>query len=531
MAKNTSNTSKHLHSAPLFSRTLRRQKTKIIAITVIGICLATLALLKTPKAYHVNSTILFVGQTAGDTHLQKTKALSPHSVYEALRALKLVTPLPRTKGDFKALNIPAIDNMSDPLNALSESDKSLLKDTAGTLFASNKGAHLHLRYHNTNKDFAEKFLTALSQYLVNSAPAPQNSTLEKLEAEQNDLKRNLNALNFKYGPKHPEIQSAQMQIAALDEQITQMRAKTAIITAFPRATKTPNHPDFARVLPATAILSLALAFIIACLSESRRRTVLSGKQLEQITNVPCFALIPQAKPEKNKPLPTHILDRPAGQCAEAVKSLYLNIKLDDPIHATKTNKKNKIITVTSSIEGEGKTLLALWLAFAAAKSGEKTILVDADMREPSVHKYLGRRNPRSIVEYLADQNTTDEIIDEDTTGGIDVITARSVPGTAVDMITSPKMTALINDLRKTYDRVIIDSPAAMITADARALQKHSDLMLFAAKWNSTKDTVIHNAISQFQKIETPRIATVLTQIDLKKHTQYGYGKMTAENTI
>lgn len=531
MATNIKDTNKHLHSAPLLSRTLRRQKTKMIAITIIGISLATLALLKMPKSYHVESTILFVGQNPNDTRLQKTKALSPHSIYEALVSIKMITPLPLSQGDFKAFNLPSMKNATDPLNTLTQPDKALLEKTAATLFAETKGSQLHLHYHDANGDFAEKFLTALSQYVVTSLPPPQNSTLETLEAKYNELNRNLGTLSLKYGPKHPEILSLNAQTAALEGQIKQTRAKTAIITAFPSATKTPNHPDLARALPAAAILSLALAFIIGCISESRRDTVLSGKQLEQITGVPCFALIPQAKSDKKTPLPTHILDRPAGQCAEAVKSLYLNIKLDDPIHATKTNKKNKIITVTSAIEGEGKTILALWLAFTAAKSGEKTILVDVDLREPSVHKYLGRRNPRSIVEYLADQNTSDEIIDEDTTGGIDVITARSVPGTAVDMITSPKMTALINDLRKTYDRVIIDSPAAMITADARALQKHSDLMLFVAKWNGTKDTVIHNSVSQFLKIETPRIATVLTQIDLKKHTQYGYGKMTAENTI
>lgn len=527
---------KSFNSESLLARTLKRQKTKIWAIALIGTSIAALALLKIPPTYNVHATILFDGAAATQMEALRTRALSRNTLYEALVKTQEIesgheAQKADTNNDFKAFKLGLKTAPFDPLDSLSPEEMRRMASIQKSLHARIEGTRLHLSYHNPDAKAAQNTLSTLALYLVETLPSGGNPTLNALESEHREKIRQLNALSLKYGSKHPQIQDLIVNIKGLENHIGQNRANNATITALPQAMTTPNHPDFKRGLPMAFILSLAFGLAIAFIAESARKTVLSGKQLEHITNVPCFALIPQARPEKSKPLQLHILDRPTGQCAEAIKSLYLNIKLDDPIHATKTNKKNKIITVTSALPEEGKTILALWLAFTAAKSGEKTILVDADMREPSVHKYLGRRNPRSIVEYLADQNAYEDIIDENTTGGIDVITARSVPSASVDLITSPRMTALINELRKTYDRVIIDSPAAMVTADARALQKHSDLVLFTAKWNSTKDAVIHNALSQFLKIETPRIATVLTQIDLKKHTQYGYGMITSENTI
>ncbi len=268
-------------------------------------------------------------------------------------------------------------------------------------------------------------------------------------------------------------------------------------------------------------ISLILGILIAIFSEKLRNNFLSSRQIEEYLNIPCYALIPRVEKNKNKPLSKYVINNPASNTAEAIKSLYLTIKL----YAQSKNKNYQIITITSSLPNEGKSVLSSWLAQIIAKSGKKTILIDADLRKSSIHKIFEKENKLSLAEYLSGKNKLHEIIDKDTQSNLHIIYARPVPNNAFDLITSNKMEQLISHLCKNYDHIIIDTPASMAVSDAVAINKLSDQLIYTISWNKTKRKTVHNGISQFTKFDNSRIATVLTNIDVKKHVELGYGEV------
>lgn len=200
---------------------------------------------------------------------------------------------------------------------------------------------------------------------------------------------------------------------------------------------------------------------------------------------------------------------PTSIVAEAVRALR--------------QKKPKVVTVTSSFPGEGKTTLSLWMARLAAKSGERVILVDTDLRRPNVHKSIGQSNEHSIVEYLTDKKPLEQIIHKDKLSGADMIYARSVPASALDLVGSAKMDALIERLREDYDLVILDTPACLAVSDARLMASISDQTLYAVSWNTTPREAVAAGVKQFTDMRYEPLAFVLTNVDVKKHVRYGYG--------
>lgn len=324
------------------------------------------------------------------------------------------------------------------------------------------------------------------------------------------------------------LTSAQALFEAYVE--NQNEAPTPVITK-PNATliaqgfipHRPIYPNKRKILGVTTLISVFFGFALACLLEKFRPTFLSGRELEEVTNRPCYALIPEANADtagtKRK---TNILDdilqNPESSIADAVRSLRLTLKLRE-----NDKNENKVITITSSHPGEGKTMLALWMARLAAKAGERVILIDGDLRSPNIHRFLEKNNNNSLSEYITKQGKIEDIIDTSDPSGAHMIFGRPSSGNAIDQLSSDRMEQLIRSLRKAYDLVIIDSASSISAPDAQALSKLSDTVLYTVHWNKTRRETVHSGISQFDNNEKPHVATVLTQINLKKHIEYGFG--------
>ncbi len=284
----------------------------------------------------------------------------------------------------------------------------------------------------------------------------------------------------------------------------------------------PSLPNMPVGITLSALLFFTAGIMFALILERKRAGFISARQIEEELELPCFSLIPEAKADKTQPIAQYVLDNPASIISEAVRTLRLNIKLREQAIQTET----KVITITSSLAGEGKTTLSAWLGLISAQSGERVILIDADLRRPSIGKAFGTKSPFALVDYLTGRQKLENIIDTSSRTGLHIIHGRSVTNSALDLIASEKMSALIQSLRESYDLIIIDTPACMAVPDARALEKRSDLFLYCIAWGKTKNEVVHSGITQFRKFSKPSIATVLTQIDLKKHVSLGYGQAT-----
>lgn len=281
----------------------------------------------------------------------------------------------------------------------------------------------------------------------------------------------------------------------------------------------PAHPNRPLFLSLGLILSLFLGMLLALIMEKMDNKFRSSSQLERYCGYPCFALIPQVLNIPPPKLAQYVLDKPSSPVAEAMRTLRTVVNL----RGQHNQQKPKVITVTSSFPGEGKTTLSTWMARLAAKSGDKVILIDADLRRPNVHRTLGQSHDLGIVDYLTGKARLKDVVHKDSATGLHVIFAKSVPNSALDLISSDAMAQLVEALRGEYDLVIIDTPACLAVSDARQLATYSDQLIYAVAWDRTPRENVAGGVKQFTDIGFDKIGFALTHVDIKRHIRYGYG--------
>ncbi len=301
------------------------------------------------------------------------------------------------------------------------------------------------------------------------------------------------------------------------EELQEAGAKIISRAAVPRA---PSWPNPALVLSLSAAAALFAGLAIVLLMEKLDNAFRSAGQLESVFGFPCLALIPSAGKVRMPFLGRYPLAEPTSPLAESVRTLRMVMNLRAGA------AKPKVITMTSSFQGEGKTTLSLWLARSAASSGEKVLLVDADLRRPSVHTASGQRGPASLAEFLAGEKEIGEVICKDSHSGAHIIFGKSVPN-ALDLLGTERMKELIAQLRDMYDLVILDSPSCLAVPDARLLATLSDCVLYAVKWDKTPREAVAGGIKHFTDFGYGALALVLTNVDVRKHAEYGYGDSAA----
>ncbi len=300
------------------------------------------------------------------------------------------------------------------------------------------------------------------------------------------------------------------------EELQEAQAKIISYAIVPNRPSYPNKPLF---LALSAAISLFLGLAIAILLEKMDNTYRSANQLERSLGFPCYALIPYVHKLGIVETANYVLKKPSSTVAESVRTLRTVLNLRPHV----SGEKPKVVTITSSFPGEGKSTLSVWMGRTAAKSGEKVIVIDCDLRRPNIHRSVGKKNDATLVEYLTGQSELDDVIKRDDASGVHMIYGRSVPNSALDLVSSTKMAKLVQSLRQVYDLVILDSPACLAVSDARVLGKMSDQTLYTVSWDDTPREVVASGVKQFTDMEYKSLAFVLSNVDVRRHVRYGYG--------
>jgi polysaccharide biosynthesis transport protein len=303
------------------------------------------------------------------------------------------------------------------------------------------------------------------------------------------------------------------------DQQEELQEPEAIVLSYATIPTAPVSPNKPLIYCLTVTLATFLGIVIILLLERFDNAFRSSGALEKTAGHPCFELIPEVKNMGRRELAEYIVNKPTSGMAEAVRNLRTVIKL----RGGPKNISPKVVLMTSSFPGEGKTTLSSWLARISAKSGEKVIVVDCDLRRPNIHNAIPGRGDKTLVEYLTGQAKLEDVIVKDEATGAHVIHARSVPNSATDLIDSKRMRTLVSTLRQTYDLVIIDTPASLALSDARIMAMDSDQILYCVGWDKTPREVVLSGVKKFTDVGCKNIAFVLTAVDLQRHAKYGYG--------
>jgi capsular exopolysaccharide synthesis family protein len=309
----------------------------------------------------------------------------------------------------------------------------------------------------------------------------------------------------------------------------------------------PIAPSFPRPLLTFALavfFGCGIGVVLAIVVDYLDRRIKTMRQAEETTNVPALAAVPliQRRELANRarrrrkafrrhgpkdagllpavmqpPLMRYVLDEPTSLFAEAVRSVRLAVQRgahDEP---------PKLVVVSSSIDGEGKTALAVNLALSLASIGMKTILLDGDLRNPEMTRSLCPTAKLGLIEVACGCVPLEQVALVDKPSGLAVIPSPPRKEAYInEFVFTDAMSNFLHDLRRRFDFIIVDSPPLVPLVDARALAQKADGIVLAIRWNATPQDVILHAIETLGPNIERILGTVLTRVDLGRLRLYDY---------
>ncbi|WP_207459216.1 Wzz/FepE/Etk N-terminal domain-containing protein [Azospirillum sp. SYSU D00513] len=276
----------------------------------------------------------------------------------------------------------------------------------------------------------------------------------------------------------------------------------------------PSSPASRSILGVALLFSLlggiALVFIIDRLDNAVR----SSDDAEELTGLPTLALIPFEGGRRDRPA-LEVLERPRSALADGVRSLRTALHMGE-------DKSARVILITSSVPKEGKSFVSLCLSMLFSRVDDRVLLIDGDIHRPRLHTALGVEGDRGFVELLAGDCKAEEVIQRGIGGALDFLPAGRYRKD-IEVIQEAPVEALLAELLKSYDRIIIDSPPVLAVADTRTLARLADRVVYLVRWNATPRDAVRNGMKLLRGAGVNLFGVVLSQVNQRKHARYGYG--------
>ncbi|WP_040194957.1 CpsD/CapB family tyrosine-protein kinase [Clostridium culturomicium] len=206
---------------------------------------------------------------------------------------------------------------------------------------------------------------------------------------------------------------------------------------------------------------------------------------------------------------------PKSIAAESYRTLRTNIQYSS------FDEDYKVIVITSSEPGEGKSITAGNLALSLAQGDKKVILIDCDLRKPSIHKKFKLSNTLGLSDVIVEKESVTNV-GYKYNKNLTVLTSGKIPPNPAEMLGSKAMTALLDALKKVFDYVIIDTPPVQAVTDAQILSAKADGTILVVRAEKTKKDSVHNSVGLLKKVNANIIGTVLNGLEASNNNYYYY---------
>ena len=272
----------------------------------------------------------------------------------------------------------------------------------------------------------------------------------------------------------------------------------------------PSSPDLFHAILVSLALGLGAGLAAAYLLERLDNKIRSAEQLEEASGLPTLGVIPNVANVEEQVTDVR------SALNEAFRSLCTALQFATDKGLPRT------ITITSSGPGEGKSLTSIAMAKHFASLGRKVLLVDADMRNPSLHQKLKGDNSAGLSNYLTGACSPPEVMQKTQVPNLAFIASGPLPPNAADLLGGPRVPSLLSVGCEVFDLIIIDGPPVLGLADAPLLASVASATVFIVAAGTTRTAVIRGALKRLQLARANLIGSVLTKYDAQSVT-YGYG--------
>lgn len=281
----------------------------------------------------------------------------------------------------------------------------------------------------------------------------------------------------------------------------------------------PSFPQKPVLILLSALTGLVLGTLLAMICQNLDSAIRSMDQVRSSLKVHPLGMVPAVgglRRVTGSGPAQEVIDRPLSAYAEAIRGIHTNLMLSD------VDRRPRVVLVTSALPGEGKSTMAMSLAQTVARSGQRVIVIDGDLRRPAVHRLAGVPQRPGLIEWLITRNALEEVIYSTGPGGVDVIPAGEQPQLPPNLLSSDRFRQLLRGLMERYDMIILDSAPVLAVADTRVLATLAEQTLFVVRWASTSHRVAASALRQLFEAGAHVAGVALMAVDVKAHAKDGF---------
>jgi succinoglycan biosynthesis transport protein ExoP len=355
---------------------------------------------------------------------------------------------------------------------------------------------------------------------VSAARAKENSLKEqlgsiqknanqegKLDVQLRELQRDADANKLLY-----ENFLTKFKQTSSEEDIQQADARLVSSALPPRI---PSFPKKTVLVGFSFLASLLVGAAAAFLLERLDNGFRNSEQVEKLLGVATLGLVPGVVRQE---LPQDVVvKRPTSQYSEAIRSIRTALRYSD------VDNPPKVVLITSSLAGEGKTVFAGSLARSVARSGGKSLLVDCDLRRPSVAKLLGVNGEPGMLDIFAENANIDALIRVDEDSGMHYIPSKGGTANPQDLLSSQQMRTFLERMSERYDLIVLDAPPVLAVSDPIILSHFADTTIYLVRWETTPRPIVTGAMKLLRSNGGVVAGVVLSRVNARKHATYGYG--------
>lgn len=359
-----------------------------------------------------------------------------------------------------------------------------------------------------------------------------------------NVKNTLNAINIAINENNYRIESLSSQISQMPKTELQLRGiernfklNDAIYTYLlqkrseAQIARASSMPDYEIIDPARSIasrkispntrlnyiLALVLGLVfptsIVFIKDFLNNKILTPEEAESLGNLPVIGKIFR---NYRKSILV-VSQNPNSSVTESFRALRNNYQFFS------NGGRNQVILLTSTTSGEGKTFCSINLASAFALNGQKTVILEFDLRRPRIHQDFGSSNMIGISSYLIEKANIDDIIVPTQIDNLDLISAGPAAPNPAELISTEKTSALITELKEMYDYIIIDSAPAGILTETHLLMKYADVNLYIVRMDFTTKDAFKNTIRNLKNNKIENMALLINDVDVRRDPQkYSY---------
>ncbi|HHG85627.1 MAG TPA: polysaccharide biosynthesis tyrosine autokinase [Bacteroidetes bacterium] len=455
--------------------------------------------------------------------MKRNAELQSHHVLKLMEINRLSTDIARGN---RELSLPySIEGQTDPiLTSLISSYNGLVQEKLAALQS-------YTASHPKVKEMDSK-LEELRFSISENIASIKNNTEQKIGFYKAELSKSRN--NLQSIPQTQRIYQGLMRehkvkesilSTLLEKQAEAQIAKASIVSSVyildraltPRA---PISPLAQKVYIIGCGLGVCLGLLLILLSGMLKNTVSYREEVENMSVTPIIGVVRRSNESLKQKYPLlKSVEHPKSSLSESIRAIRTNMQF---INSEK-EEGSKIVSITSTVSGEGKSFITINLGGIISLLNVKVVILDMDLRKPKLHFSFGHDNSAGVSTYLVNQNTLPEILTKTQYKNLDIITSGPIPPNPAELIQSNRMTELLDELRKQYDYILIDTPPIGLVTDGTTILKLSDIALYVIRADYSKKSFASNPDQLVEDHDIKNLYIVLNSVSAANRRYGGYG--------